>query len=342
MGEAASVETKSLAKMIVNAVPGLGLVIIATACAYTLAMLLHLPSVIVALIVGMALNPLLTRMSVIRSGVFFAADPLMRLGVACLGAGVNAALLLTLGWPIFATLILAMGATVLCGLVVGKWLGQTRRFSVLSAGAVAICGASAAIAISSAMPKTDKDDRDLPVVIVAVSLLSAAGILLYPLLTSALALSDASAGFVLGGSLHNVAQAIAAGFSVSDPAGEMATLVKMSRVAMLAPIVMIVAFTFRGAGESEGGARKLALPPVFLLGFLALMAASSAHLIPQSVETALGYVSKACLLLAMTAIGLRTPIMDVVKMDRRAIVLLLLETVTILLVVLVAVQFIAV
>lgn len=340
MGEAASVETKSLAKTLVSAVPGLGLVFIATACAYALATLLHLPSVIVALIVGMALHPLLTRISVIGPGVFFAADPLMRIGVACLGAGVNAALLLTLGWPIFATLSLAISATILCGLVVGKWLGQSRRFSVLSAGAVAICGASAALAISCALPKTDEENGDVSVVIVAVSLLSAAGILLYPLLTSALALSDASAGFVLGGSLHNVAQAIAAGFSVSDPAGEMATLVKMSRVAMLAPIVMLVALTFRRTGESEGSARRLALPPIFLLGFLALMGASSANLIPQSVETGLGYVSKVCLLLAMTAIGLRTPIMDVVRLDRRAIVLLLLETVTILLVVLIAVQFI--
>lgn len=341
MGEAASVEISSLVKAVIKVLPGLGLVIIATVCAYALATLLHFPAIIVALIVGMALHPLLTRVSVIRSGVFFAADPLMRLGVACLGAGVNAALLLTLGWPIFVTLILAIGATVLCGLVAGKWLAQTRRFSILSAGAVAICGASAALAIGCALPKTDKDNRDVSVVIVAVSLLSAAGILLHPLLTTALALSDVSAGFVLGGSLHNVAQAIAAGFSVSDPAGEMATLVKMSRVALLAPFVMIVALMFRGAGDSEGGGRKLALPPVFLLGFLALMAASSAHLIPQSVETGLGYVSKACLLLAMTAIGLQIPIMDMVKLDRRAMLLLLLETATILLVVLIAVQFIA-
>lgn len=331
------------ARSVRQSVPGLVLVIIATACAALLSRFLAAPAIIVALIVGLTLNPLTHARAPLRSGVSFAAEPLMKLGVACLGAGVNLSLLVTLGWPVFVTLFVAMTITVLSGLALGRMLGQSQRLSILSAGAIAICGASAALAISCALPKGDTDERDLSVVIIAVSLLSAAGIILYPLITRLLAFDDVTTGIVLGGSLHNVAQSIAAGFSVSDTAGETATLVKMSRVAMLAPLVMIVPLMMRRekphAQINTGTARKRwAVPPAFLVGFVILMTASGLGLLPDLLKQGFMLTSKISLLMAMTAIGLRTSVIDVVQVDRRTMILLLAETAILLAVILAAVM----
>jgi uncharacterized integral membrane protein (TIGR00698 family) len=323
-------------------VPGLVFVILATVFAVLIARFVFVPTIIMALLVGLSLNPFVSPKRSLDAGICLAAEPLMKVGIACLGAGVNVSLLATLGWPIFAALLIAIGVTILAGMVIGRALGRSRRLSILSAGAVAICGSSAALAICCAMPKGDDDERDLSVVIIAVSVLSAAGIVLYPLLTKLLSFDDVTAGFVLGGSLHNVAQAIAAGFSVSDTAGETATLVKMSRVAMLAPLVMVVAWMFRSSQtQKQTGAKRWVLPPLFLVGFLVLMGANEAGLLPSSVQEGLAMISRACLLMAMTAIGLRTSVFDLIKVDRRTVILLCAETVILLALILCAVPIIA-
>lgn len=321
--------------------PGLALVGAITLIAYWLAQFFSLPAIIIALLAGMACNPLIGRLPSTQTGICFAADPLMKIGVACLGAGVNVYLILEMGWPILMALITAMGLTVLVGLILGRWLGQTSRFSLLTAGAVAICGSSAALAICCTLPKGTNDERDLSVVIIGISILSAAGILLYPLLTNLLGLNDMAAGFVLGGSLHNVAQAIAAGFSVSDVAGETATLVKMSRVALLAPFIMLIALT-TGREEADQPRKKwLTLPPLFLIGFIILMIFAAAGLIPPTIKVVLAWLAKAGLLLAMTAIGLKTSLLALMKVDGRSIGLLIAETLVMLIVILCAVHLIA-
>ncbi|MEM9599689.1 MAG: putative sulfate exporter family transporter, partial [Pseudomonadota bacterium] len=274
-----------------------------------------------------------------------AADPLMKIAVACLGAGVNIGLLILLGWPVLITIIAIMAMTIGSGLWLGRLMGRTPAFAILSAGAVAICGASAALALCCVLPATANRERDLSVVIIVISLLSAAGVLLYPLLMQILGLSDFEAGFVLGGSLHNVAQAVAAGFSMSEPTGETATLVKMIRVSLLAPCVMIVAFAFRHAPKTqadevepcedaacgdETAQRRRILPPAFLIVFFVLMIISSAGLMPWSVRLAFDQIASIGLVLAMTAIGLSTPVADLAKTDRRSVWLILLQTAIIL------------
>lgn len=323
-----------------DAIPGLVLTLTVTSCALVISQFIAAPTIILALLAGLFVNPFISQKTSFRAGVCLAAEPLMKIGIAGLGAGVNLSLLATLGWPVFATLVGAIIITLVSGLLIGRWLGQSRRMSILSAGAVAICGSSAALAICCAMPKGEGDERDLSVVIIAVSILSAAGIMLYPLLTAALSFDDVTAGFVLGGSLHNVAQAIAAGFAVSDVAGETATLVKMSRVAMLAPLVMIVSIMFSQAQTDTQRRRRVwVLPPTFLIGFLILMAASGFGLLPDAMKEVFAIISKTSLLMAMTAIGLRTSVFDLVKVDRRTMILLLAETAILLGVILCAVQF---
>lgn len=335
--------------------PGLILVVLLTVPAWWLASVTDIPAVITALVLGLCASPMFARFQTSHPGVQFAADPLMKIAVACLGAGVNIGLLMLLGWPVLITIIGIMAITIGTGLWLGRLLGRSPAFAILSAGAVAICGSSAALALCCALPASAQRERDLSVVIIAISLLSAIGVLLYPLLMQALGLSDIEAGFVLGGSLHNVAQTVAAGFSMSESTGETATLVKMIRVSLLAPCVIMVAYAFRGAviapasdGESsvaassgdgpcvdeacgdETSQRRRILPPAFLIAFFLLMIAGSAGWLPTPLKTAFAHMASGGLILAMTAIGLSTPIADLLRTDRRSVLLIVLQTAVIL------------
>jgi uncharacterized integral membrane protein (TIGR00698 family) len=157
-----------------------------------------------------------------------------------------------LGWPIVALVVAMVPATIAFGLAASRFFGFRYRFAFLSAGAVAICGASAAMAIAAILPKDERSDDRLVFTVVGVTILSTVAMILYPILSQvALGFDDVTAGIYLGATIHDVAQVVGAGFSISPEAGETATLVKLLRVAMLAPVVIIA-----DAGAAPGGRRR--------------------------------------------------------------------------------------
>ncbi len=302
-----------------------------TVLAWIFSVWFGLSVVVAALLLGIMFSGFVSAKLSLGPGIRFCAEPLMKIGVICLGAGVNIGLLASLGLTGFAVIFFGVLTTLGLGVLIGKRLGLSKRFSVLAAGAVAVCGSSAALALSCVLPHAKTGDRDLATVIISVSVLSSVGMLFYPLITHVLGLSDVSAGFVVGGSLHNVAQAIASGLSISPESGEAAAIAKMTRVTFLAPLVMVVAVLFQQTAKSGKPVKRFTMPPLFLIYFLALMGFASADLIPEHITCYFAITSKVCLLLAMTAIGLSTPIRAVLKIDKRALVLLVLLTFALLL-----------
>src|SRR5439155_1619007 len=128
------------------------------------------------------------------------------------------------------------------GLPVARILGLSRAFGALSGGSVGICGASAALAIASVLPKTRESERDVILAVVVVTGLSTIAMILYPMLVTAIGLDHLRAGLFLGGTIHDVAQVVGAGYMISQKTGDVATYVKLLRVAMLLPVVGAIAF----------------------------------------------------------------------------------------------------
>ena len=128
---------------------------------------------------------------------------------------------------------------------------------------------------------------------------------LYPVLAAQLGLSDAQAGFLIGASIHDVAQAIGGGFSFSQSAGEVATIVKLTRVALLAPMLMLVALWLGRGGEADTRARIPLRLPWFILGFLGLAAINSLVAIPAPAQDAAATAAQALLLLAIVATAMK-------------------------------------
>ena len=161
--------------------------------------------------------------------------------------------------------------------------------------------------------------------VMGVTLLSTVAMILYPAIATGLGLSEHQAGIFLGGTIHDVAQVVGAGFSISPEAGETATLVKLIRVGMLAPVVLILSIAYRSERD-QGESASIPILPGFVVGFAALAVLSSLGLIPEWLRDALGHLSRWALLIAIAGVGLRTRLNEVLHVGARPIALLVGET----------------
>jgi uncharacterized integral membrane protein (TIGR00698 family) len=220
----------------------------------------------------------------------------------------------------------AVTLTILFGLVCASFAGLQRRFGVLTAGAVAICGASAAAAIAAVLPRSLTHDRDTAFTIIGVTALSTLAMVLYPLIAVLFHFTHAQTGIFLGGTIHDVAQVVGAGYSVSQESGDVATIIKLLRVALLVPAVLVISLLSRRIDIPEGG-RRPALIPLFLVAFIAIVLLNSLHLIPPGVQTALGDASRWCIVVAIAALGIKTSLVALGHVGPRAIALMVAETI---------------
>lgn len=302
---------------------------------------------LMALLLGMVMNFITEEAPErVMPGLNFSAKTILKIGIILLGAQISADQFLSLGWEIIALVASGLIATLVFGLIMGRVLKTTKLFSVLTAGSVAICGASAALAISSVMPPSEERECELGFTILSVTLLSTVAMIIYPVILQVLGFNDVKTGIVIGASIHDVAQVVGAGFSVSNEAGEIATLVKLIRVSLLAPFVLILALALRrnaAAQTADAGLgltmKKPRLIPIFVLGFLVFAVLNSLHVFPDGVKAVFDTLSRAALVMAIAAVGVKTSLRTFLSMGRSGIALILAETVFIFGFVLAALMF---
>jgi uncharacterized integral membrane protein (TIGR00698 family) len=311
------------------ALPGLAATVVVALASTYLSDHYHAPPVIFALLLGMALNTLSAEPRY-RPGIDLSARVLLRISVALLGLRITFAQVGQLGWSTAAMVLVTVPATIGFGMLMARALKLDSRFGVLSGGAVGICGASAAMAIAVAWPRKDTE-RDTVVVIACITTYSTIAMILYPALLGHLTLDATQTGRILGGSIHDVAQVIAAGYASSQRAGDAATIVKLMRVAMLLPVVLTITlktaerFTISAAGDKTA-ASKVSLIPGFLVAFVVLTALNGFSLVPASLAAALADISKWLLVVAVAALGMKTNARDLVAVGRASLILIAAET----------------
>jgi uncharacterized integral membrane protein (TIGR00698 family) len=284
------------------------------------------PTLLYALLLGMALNPVAVE-GIAKPGVDFAARRILRFGVALLGARITVNQLGEVGWFNGCLLVAGVVITIGFGWWLSRALGLSRRIGVLTGGATAICGASAAIAIATVLPRTETSERELIFTIAGVTALSTIAMILYPVIVGVAGLDPSQAGVFLGGTIHDVAQVVGAGFSISPEVGDYAVLTKMLRVTLLLPVVMVISLVVRHRLRTPASRGSDPLLPPFLLAFIGLVVINSVGWIPKPVGAALSELSRACLVVAIAAVGLKTSLLEMKKVGARAIVLLSVEAV---------------
>ena len=283
------------------------------------------PTLLYALLFGIAFH-FLSEEGRCVPGIDVAARAVLRLGVALLGARITIEQVASLGIGPVLTVVAAVVSTILVGRLLARLLGLEPDLGLLTGGAVAICGASAALALSAVMPRHENLERNTILTVVAVTTLSTVAMVTYPLLVKAIGLDDASAGIFLGGTIHDVAQVVGAGYIISPETGDVSTFVKLMRVALLVPAVMAYAWLFRDAKGSEGGG-KVPMVPGFLLAFVAIVLVNSAGFIPAPVADGLVALSRWCLVTAIAALGIKTSLQKLAVVGWKPVALMVGETV---------------
>jgi uncharacterized integral membrane protein (TIGR00698 family) len=285
------------------------------------------PTLLYALLLGMALNTVAGEGRA-KPGVDFAARRILRLGVALLGARITFAQIGGLGWFNGGLMVAGVVVTIVFGIGAARALGLSRRLGVLTGGATAICGASAAIAIATILPRDEGSERELIFTIAGVTVLSTLAMIVYPVLAKMIGLDAHQTGVFIGGTIHDVAQVVGAGYSISPDVGDYAVLTKLLRVAMLLPVVTAISLAVRHRLQRTEEIRSgdPLLPP-FLLAFVAFVIAGSLGLIPKPIGAALNEVARTCLVIAIAAVGLKTSPVEMKKVGARAFALLGVEAV---------------
>lgn len=300
--------------------PGLAACGVAAAAAAWLSDHYGFPIILLGLLIGLSLN-FIAHDPRTHRGLDFAARTCLRLGIVALGLQVTLSQIGSLGAAPFVGLLAVMLLAFLAAML-GAWMsGQSGYAGLLAGGATAICGASAALALYSVIGKDRLSQTQFALTLVSISLASTLAMSVYPTLAAELQLSDRAAGFLIGASIQDVAQAIGGGYAFSDEAGAYATIVKLARVALLAPIVALatVYLGSQTAGQAAPIWRRLTLP-WFITAFLAVLVINSMITIPPALSSAALSGSKALLLLAVTATAMRSRLDLLMQMGWRATV----------------------
>ncbi|UTW12378.1 YeiH family protein [Marinobacterium rhizophilum] len=305
--------------------PGFAVSLIVAAAASFLSEHYGVPVMLFALLLGMALN-FLADDNKCKAGIEFTARSVLRLGVALLGLRITLEQIAGLGWKPMALVILLVVTTILVSVIAAKMLGFPRLFGMLTGGATAICGASAALALAAALPSHPQKERATLFTVIGVSALSTLAMILYPMIAEFFGLSPQLAGIFLGATIHDVAQVVGAGYSMSSETGDTATVVKLMRVAMLLPVILCAAMITRAQGVDAGG-KKPPLLPWFAVGFILLACLNSTGWLTPSLQGLGSDLSRGCLVIAISALGMKTRLGELAAVGIKPILLMVGESI---------------
>ncbi|HLH11764.1 MAG TPA: YeiH family protein [Methylovirgula sp.] len=287
----------------VEGVPGLLLTATVAAGAFTLHALPGLSALspmILAIIIGIAFHNLVGTPRSAKPGVAFSLRRVLRLAIILLGLQLTLEQVREVGATGLGVIALTLTATVIFTTWLGARLGVERKLAELIAAGTSICGASAVIATNTV---TQAHDEDVAYAVACVTVFGSAAMFLYPLLPGLLHLAPRAYGLWAGASIHEIAQVVAAAFQDGKSAGDFGTIAKLSRVAMLAPFVIVL-------GVARAGARGHSKAPMpwFVLGFVALVGLNSIVTVPQSIKAFIVPATTFLLCMALAAMGLETDI----------------------------------
>ncbi|HEX6492570.1 MAG TPA: putative sulfate exporter family transporter, partial [Candidatus Dormibacteraeota bacterium] len=309
-----------LGSALTGAAPGLALVGACVAVAYAAAALVPMLSPLIwAVFIGMAVVAVRPLGARFEPGVRLAARRLLRLGVALLGLRLAAGQLVGVGLPGLAVVLLVVPLTIGGTHLLGRRLGCPPGLVLLVATGSAICGASAIVAMDAAV---DGGEDDVTVAVATVTLFGTLALVLLPLLdTLVLHLPATTFGTWVGASVHEVAQVVSAATPAGAAAVKVASVVKLTRVLMLAPLVLAVSL-LRRRGEAAGrGAVRRAPVPLFVAGFLLCVAVATTGAVPPRLMADVTGIDVGILTASLAGLGLSVDVRRILHLGWRPMAL---------------------
>jgi len=283
------------------------------------------PAMLFALLLGIALS-FLHQDTKCQAGIEFTASTILRIGVALLGFRIALEDLASLGWQTAILLISAIATTIAFGLLLSRALGLSKTLGALTGGSVAICGASAAMAISAILPNSENKERDTLLTIIGVTSLSTIAMITYPIAANYIGLNEYQISIFLGGTIHDVAQVVGAGYSVSEQTGDLSTLVKLVRVSFLMPVVLMMLLAINTQLKTDKNNGTSPSFPPFLIAFIIFMLINSFVELPTLVTDLATTISRFTLVISIAAIGMKSNLKQLSSVGLKPIFLMIAET----------------
>lgn len=313
----APVQQRSLAERVLARIRLLapGLAVCAAAAGLALAATFVLPTLsalLTAIVLGVLARNLVPLSPRLEPGLAFAAKPLLRLGIVLLGLQLVLGDILALGPGMIAVVIAIVVGGIGATLLIGRWLGIGATQRLLIACGFSICGAAAVAAVDGVV---DAEEEEVVTAVALVVIFGTLMIPLVPFVAGLIGLDDRQAGMWAGGSIHEVAQVVAVGGALGGTALGVAVVVKLARVLMLAPVMAVIGLQQRRAlataeaetgADATGGRRAAKQPPLvplFVIGFIVMVAIRSLGIVPPAVVAGAGVVQTVLLAAAMFALG---------------------------------------
>ena len=318
--------TKSTKKKITPILPGLALTIAIGIVSWGLGHIMpRLGGVTISIVLGVLAGNLLPNATRYNQGARVAEKQILPIAIALLGVELQLASLVTLGSSaaliILATITTSLGTSLL----LGSLFGYSKKFSILIGSGNGICGSSAVAATSQAIKA---EETDIGISISVVNLLGTLGIFILPALARLFSLDTNASGLLVGGSLQAVGQVVAAGNILGPEVGLVAIAVKMGRVLMLGPIVVLLGFLSQRKAQKQQLKRTRIDIPLFIVGFFVLSLLASFGVLPNFAIELFVTLGKTLLIVAMAGIGLRIHLHALYKSAPRAMLFGALVSVT--------------
>jgi uncharacterized integral membrane protein (TIGR00698 family) len=301
--------------------PGLALTGGVALLAYALRMIPgvdKLSPMILAILIGAAIHNTMGNIAGTADGVDFSLRRILRLSIVLIGLQITARQAADVGFGGLAIIATGLLATLAATMIVGRLIGVPRGLALLIGVGTSICGASAIMAAKAA---TGGEDDDAAYAVAGVTLFGTIAMFLYPALAAPLHLSQAQYGLWAGASVHEVAQAVFASAQGGAEALQVGTIAKLTRVAMMAPVIILLGEVFVRMNWVGGGERGRPPFPWFLIGFLAMAALNSVVAIPAEVSGPIRAATTFLLSMAMAAMGLHTNLRHVFSAGIRPLAL---------------------
>ena len=284
---------------------------------------------VAALVLGVLIGNIISIPKIFVSGQKFAAKKVLRFGIVLLGTQLALKQVVDLGGRELIVVVGVVALTFLGTLWLGPRLGVSKSLSLLIATGFSICGASAVAAMEGVV---EADEEEVTYAIALVTLCGSLAIVLLPLLRNLIGLSDPQLfGSWVGASVHDVAQVIATSSTGGDTAVQAATVVKLSRVVLLAPLVACVSIWVRRSSSGlvakakKADKTRVSVVPLFVIGFLVMIAVRTTGIIPENLLSKIKTIEQVCLASALVGLGSDVRIAKLIKVGGRPLLLALIS-----------------
>ncbi len=284
---------------------------------------------VIAMFIGMLINHFLKNTNIFSTGLKFTSKKILKFAIILLGLSLNITTILKVGKMSLTVMIFTLLTCFGGGFFIGKALGLNWKLSNLISAGTGICGGSAIAAIA---PTIDADDSDVAYAMSATFLFDMAMIVLFPIMGTALGMTDQAFGIWAGTAVNDTSSVVATGYAFSESAGDFATMVKLTRTLAIIPTVIVFAFIQLNIKRKEtldnnhnGSELKTKFSitkifPWFILGFLAMSVVASVFSIPAEIVSGTKTISKFLMVCALAAIGLNTSFSSMKKAGVRPMI----------------------